>query len=195
MRAEKSIAPWNQPQTFFAAYSYDLPAGKGKWLNIGSPVLDKILGEWKTTGYFNAAPGSPIGITTELSLPAIGGVRASYNKGVPKLVDYNNSTFNPFMDTYLNINAFSAPAPFTFGNTGPELPNIRTFGGYGMNAALLKTVPLTERVGLVLKGEFFGVLNHNIFGGPITDINSPAFGQIWSASGNRTGQMSMTLKF
>jgi len=99
------------------------------------------------------------------------------------------------VDTYLNINAFSAPAPFTFGNTGPELPNTRTFGGYGMNAALLKTIPLTERVGLVLKGEFFGVLNHNIFGPPITDINNPAFGQIISASGNRTGQMSMTLKF
>jgi hypothetical protein len=195
MRAEKSIAPWNQVQTFGAAYSYDLPVGKGKWLNFKTPIMNKVLGEWKTTGFFSAASGSPIGVYTELSLPAIGGLRANLNKGVPILLNHNNGTFNPWIDTYLNINAFSAPAPFTFGNTGPELPSTRTFGGYGMNAALLKTIPLTERVGLVLKGEFFGVLNHNIFGGPITDINNPAFGQIWSASGNRTGQMSMTLKF
>ncbi len=46
------------------------------------------------------------------------------------------------------------------------------------DASLIKNIPITERVGVQLRGEFFNVLNHPIFFISSQDINSPNFGQI-----------------
>jgi hypothetical protein len=60
----------------------------------------------------------------------------------------------------------------------------------------MKKFPLTERISLSFKGEFFNILNTVNFGAPNSDIESPSFGKIITINGNpRQGQVSATLSW
>jgi len=202
-RAEKAVSSSDVPQAVVAAYAYDLPVGKGKSLSIGNRVVDKILGGWITTGIVTLQSGTPLGIRTELSLPAITGP-TSYNgpQGVRANVvgssfylNHNSGSFNPATDLYLNPAAFAAPPPFSFGNSPRLFSQIRSFGLQEWDVALIKKFPLTEHVNFGLKGEFFNVVNGVNFGAPVTDINNSSFGRIFRAGSPRTGQVSATVSW
>jgi hypothetical protein len=101
------------------------------------------------------------------------------------------------LDAYLNVLAFSPPptSPYSFGDVGPQLPNVRSFGFMEWDAALMKKIPITERFSFTLKGEFFNCLNTVNFGGPVTDIQNSSFGKIFGANNPRLGQLSGTLNW
>jgi hypothetical protein len=195
LRAEKGVASFDVPQRFVAAYTYDLPLGKGKLLNLSNSVANRLLGGWTTSGIITLQSGTPIAVTTSDSLPAIGAVRPDVVPGVPFYgPDDSRGSFNPSVDKYLNINAFANPAPFTFGDAPPYFNQIRGFGLRTWSVALMKKFPITERVGLSLKGEFFNVFNTVNFGAPNALVGSPSFGEITTISGTpRNGQVSGTL--
>jgi outer membrane receptor protein involved in Fe transport len=194
LRAEKAVAAADVPSAFVGSYAYDLPVGKGKLLNIENNIADKIFGEWTTSGIITVQNGTPVGINTELSLPAIGVVRPDV---VSNQFYVNNSrgTFDPAKDLYLNPAAFAPPAPFTFGNSPRLFSQIRTFGLREWDVALRKRIPITEHVDFGIKMEFFNFLNTVNFGSPVTDINNPSFGRIFSAGAPRTGQLSGTISW
>jgi hypothetical protein len=139
--------------------------------------------------------GAPIAVTTEGSLPAMGAVRPNVVTGQnPYGPNDSRGAFNPATDKYLNIGAFALPAAFTFGNAPPRFDNIRSFGMKNWDVALMKKFPITERVSLSLKGEFFNVFNQVNFGSPNADIQSASFGKITTIAGNpRNGQLSGTV--
>jgi hypothetical protein len=93
----------------------------------------------------------------------------------------------------LNPAAFALPAPFTFGDSPRLFSQVRSFGLREWDTALLKRFHFTDRVSLGLKAEFFNVLNNVNFGAPVTDLQNPSFGQIFSAGNPRTGQVSGTI--
>ena len=193
LRLEKAVTAADVPQAFVAAYTYDLPFGAGKALRSGSNVVDKyLLGSWTLSGIVTLQRGAPLGITTELSLPAIGPVRPNVLSSQVYL-QHDRSSFDPAKDLYLNLAAFAAPAPFTFGNAPRLFSQFRSFGTEQWDAALQKSIPIRESVRLALKIELFNLLNNVNFGVPVTDINNPGFGQITSAAAARTGQISGTL--
>ena len=190
---EKAVAAADVPQAFVAAYTYDLPLGENKLLKTGNRILDKyIFGGWMTSGIVTLQRGVPLGISTELSLPAIGAVRPDV-VGNQLLLHSDRSSFNPATDLYLNPAAFAAPAPFTFGDAPRLFSQIRAFGTREWDAALQKSIPIYERLRFSLKAEFFNLPNVVNWGAPVTDINNPSFGQITSAGSSRTGQLSGTL--
>jgi len=195
LRAEKSMSSFDVPQAFVAAYTYDLPVGKGKRLNLTNPVADKILGGWTTSGIVTLQSGFPLGATTELSLPAIGPIRPNVVPGQPLYLQHDRGSFDPASNVYLNINALTAPPPFSFGNAPPLFGQVRAFGLREWDMALMKRISFTERISLTLKGEFFNILNTVNFGAPVTDINNPSFGRIFSAGNPRLGQLSGTLSW
>jgi len=193
LRLEKAVAAADVPQAFVAAYTYDLPLGENKFLRTGNKVLDKyVLGGWETSGIVTLQRGVPLGISTELSLPAIGGVRPDV-VGSQLLLHSDRSSFDPATDLYLNPAAFAAPAPFTFGDAPRLFSQIRAFGTREWDAALQKSIPIYERLRFSLKAEFFNLPNVVNWGAPVTDINNPSFGRITSAGAARIGQLSGTL--
>jgi outer membrane receptor protein involved in Fe transport len=196
LRAEKAVATWDVPQAFIAAYTYDLPLGRGKLVNFDNSLANKALGGWATSGIITLESGPPISPTTELSLPAIGPIRPNIVSDQPIYLDHSRASFDPATGTYLNINAFTPPPPFSFGDAPPQLPNVRAFGQRTWDIALMKKIPLSERFSLTLKGEFFNALNAVNFGPPVTDIDNPSFGKIVTTSVNpRTGQLSATVSW
>jgi hypothetical protein len=195
--SEKSVAIFDTPQSLVGGYTYDLPIGKGKLLGFKSSLANKLLGGWTTSGIITLQSGQPIGVTTELGLPGIGSVLPDVVAGQPFYgSDHSRGSFNPHVDTYINGNAFTSPAPFTFGNAPRFLNSLRAPGFRDWDVALQRRFPITERLSFSLKGEFFNVLNSVNFGSPNADIQSGAFGKIFSINGNpRQGQVSGTFNW
>ena len=95
---------------------------------------------------------------------------------------------------YLNVAGFALPAIGAFGNvgkgalTGPNLVNW-DFGEF-------KNFPVTERVRLQFRVEFFNILNHANFSLPSASVSSGSFGQILSTSTDpRIGQLGIKVLF
>jgi hypothetical protein len=90
------------PLAFIASFTYDLPFGAGKPLRTGSNFADKhVIGGWKTSGVVTLQNGTPLGISTELTLAAIGAVRANVAAGSQLCGQHDRSTFDPAADLYL----------------------------------------------------------------------------------------------
>jgi hypothetical protein len=193
LRLEKAVAAADVPQAFVAAYTYDLPVGENKFLRTGNRILDKyVFGGWLTSGIVTLQRGVPLGISTELSLPAIGAVRPDVVNS-QLLLNSDRSSFNPATDLYLNPAAFAAPTPFSFGDAPRLFSQARAFGTREWDAALQKSIPIYERLRFSLKAEFFNLPNVVNWGAPVTDINNPSFGKITTAGSARIGQLSGTL--
>src|SRR5262249_7480382 len=151
-----------------------------------------LLGGWMTSGIVTTQSGPPLAITTELALPGIGGIRPN-RVSDQYFINNDRSSFDPNKDQYLNPAAFAAPPPYTFCHAPAGIAQARAFGIRTWDAALQKSIPFTEHIRLALKAEFFNVLNITNLGPPVTDINNPSFGYIFSALPARTGQVSATL--
>jgi hypothetical protein len=54
-------------------------------------------------------------------------------------------------------------------------------------------IPIKENLHLMVRAEFFNVLNTVNFRAPTTDLQDRSFGKITSAAAGRTGQISLTL--
>ena len=107
-------------------------------------------------------------------------------------------SFDPAVDLYLNINAFSQPAAFHYGNAPPLLPNVRTPAYYDEDISLFKKIYLSrESRYLEFRAEFFDIFNRVVFGYPAANINSPStFGVIGSqANTPRVIQFALKLIF
>jgi hypothetical protein len=87
----------------------------------------------------------------------------------------------------------------------PNSP-VEQFGDEGRNAVLgpryvdwdfsaFKNIRLTESKELQFRGELFNVLNHTNFRLPVSDIESPTFGQIQSDVSPRVIQVALKFLF
>ena len=94
---------------------------------------------------------------------------------------------NPYFDrSVLGINCTSgcAWAPETgakFGNAGRN--NLRGPAFFNIDLGVFKTILITERVKLQLRGEALNLFNHPNFGNPQADINNENFGYVTSTVG------------
>jgi len=195
LRTEKAVSSDDVPQAFVTAYTYDLPFGESKAVKTSNRIVNKyLLGGWSTSGIISLQSGPPLAITTELGLPGMGGVRPN-RLNSQYFINNDRASFDPNKDQYLNPAAFAAPPPYTLGDSPPRVAQARAFGIRTLDAALQKYIPFTEHVRLGLKAEFFNFLNNTNLDAPVTDINSPSFGYIFSAKSARTGQVSATLNW
>jgi hypothetical protein len=140
--------------------------------------------------------GTPIGVSGGGVIPlSNGGNRPNRVAGVSARTDVPNGDFDPALDRYLNINAFSQPAPFTVGNAPPVLGNVRTFAFLNEDFSILKDFALYEAHRIQFRAEFFNVLNRVVFGAPAANVNAPAtFGRI-SGQANAPRNIQLALKY
>jgi hypothetical protein len=121
-----------------------------------------------------------------------GGLRPNLT-GAPILV--SNSRFDPNVNLFLNRDAFSAPAPLTFGGAPVYLPtrqpNFKTesFG-------VFKDTRLKERLNLQFRMEMSNPFNRVVFGAPVSDLSAGNFGRITSvANSPRNIQFGLKMLF
>lgn len=193
----------DNPQVLIVSYYYEMPWGPGKrFLNSGP--ISNVLGGFSVAGINTYRSGGLIGIGATNTLPIFnGGNRPNLIGGVPILIGPDRGSFRPQNglsgepgDVYLNKAAFAQPAPYTFGNLGPVLPNIRTFGSINEDLSLVKRQRLWhESRTMEFRCDMFNAFNRHNLGGPNTDLTSVNFGKITSRGNARTIEFGFRLDF
>ena len=194
---EWAVADNDIPQNLVTSFVYELPLGPGKhFVNKGGAV-GKIVGGWQIAGIARYSAGAPLAIRGGASLPLFGGdQRPNLVPGVDIRTGVGRSDFDPAKDLWLNINAFEAPAPYTIGNVGPRLPNVRGFSSYNEDLSIFKFIPFTESMKLEFRAEMYNVFNRVNFGGIGTDINdTSSFGVVTGVADPRHIQFMLKFHF
>jgi hypothetical protein len=190
------LAPVDETNVVILSYDYALPFGRGKMLLGGaSGFMQELVGGWDVAGINTYHSGTPIVVTTEATNPGVQNVWPVLNPGVPILTGTGcSSTVPGTAKRYLNINAFSSPAPFTMGDINTT--NARSCGYANEDLSVSKKFALTEKVDFKFGMYFFNVLNRHYFSGLGTDINNTAtFGTFSAASAPRLIQLNARFIF
>ena len=195
-RLEKAIAQYDIPHRAVMALNYELPIGPGKKALNSRGVVGKIAGGWQVNAIVSYQAGEPIGVGINNTLPLFN------SRNLPNMVlgvnpNLPRENFDPATSLLLDIRAFSAPAPFTYGNAASILPNSRTFRNYNEDFGIMKRTNFSESMYLEFRFEMFNAFNRVRFGGPATNVSDAFnFGKVTSqANGPRLGQFAIKFNF
>ncbi|HUI55521.1 MAG TPA: carboxypeptidase-like regulatory domain-containing protein [Bryobacteraceae bacterium] len=191
--------------------TYDLPMGKGKWLNINNPVLNKVLGNWRVGTIDTVTSGAPVLLNGGLytfNQWAYDGVNYGNGMTINQLLQRTStmtSGYDPSCQCFhtntsdiVQANGSVNPAYFSRNMTAGQIGTRQWYTGktaFGFNMSLEKTFRITERVQLGFWAEAQNFLNHPFFAQGSMSLTATTFGNITSASGNRTILMRGYLNF
>jgi hypothetical protein len=103
---------------------------------------------------------------------------------------------NERLARYFNTSVFSQPVPFTFGNVGRTVPDVRGPGVHNLDFSAFKNFHIKERANVQFRGEFFNLTNTPIFNLPDQVLSNSTFGRITSTAGSpRQVQFALKLLF
>ncbi len=183
LRLERGLSFSNPGRRIAAAYVWKLPA-----LQAAGPVLRN----WSLTGTVMLQDGTPVDpFYFALDFANSG------TQNRPNIVPGQSVTLPRDQRTaehFFNTAAFSAPAPFTFGNAGRD-----TIPGPGNNVfdfAVHRRFHLNEHQTVQFRAESFNTFNHPNWGipGPYPDFG-PFFGKIFTSGEPRRIQFALRYDF
>jgi len=203
---EKSIGQFDVTHDFKFAGVYDLPFGKGRaYLRSGPAAY--ILGGWRLSSINVYDSGTPVGVSTNLTLPiyasgAGGRVPAYVNSYEGWQPDFSGG-FDPgkyhFFAPY-----GSGPFPTqgtgtaynSIGNETRYNPKVRLFRNLNENLSVTKSFPIKEQLRLEFRAEAFNVFNRVRFGTGSTQLQAQTFGVLTGAGSqiNAPRQLQFALK-
>jgi hypothetical protein len=206
---QQGIYTIDHPQVVKISTVYELPFGEGKKFGAGTHgLVKKLISGWEWNNFFNdalsgfpaALPGNVIQLKDPLT--PFGNVFS----GAPNWKAYEVRAWNPcVLRQDANTGAIT-PTPASIGlGCGNDFGNnwgnyawlettsyaprftpfrsgqIRLHHAFQLDASLLKTTKISERMRAQLGFEAFNLLNHNYFGRDnfSTDPNSADFGAIF----------------
>ena len=98
------------------------------------------------------------------------------------------------LSRYFDVPKVIFNAPGSFGNAPRNF--LRGPGSFNIDAAMQKSFPIHENIRVMLRGEFFNLLNHGNFGLPGSNVSSPnTLGIINTAADPRILQLGAKLSF
>jgi hypothetical protein len=168
---------WDARHVFNANAVYQLPFGQGKPLLNNGGIAGAIAGNWELTTTALARTGFPVNVLLPSSYTAPDG-----NSGTqrPDLVPGVSLTppGGKSIAEWINPAAFAIPAG-EFGTAPRNL--VRGPGTWQIDLGVGKTFPVTERMRLEFRSEFFNIFNHPQLGPPQSTFNpadTAGFGSI-----------------
>jgi hypothetical protein len=183
LRLNRALSAFDTPHQFIGSFVFQLPFGKGRAFGSSMPgLVNAALGGWDLDGIIRIQSGQPVGIGT----PAV-------NLGRSAHLD------NPSIAKWFDTSAFTNAAPFTFGNLGPRLPDVRTDFTRNADVVLVKNFVASikdHELTTQFRAECFNVLNTPQFAGPNGTVSSQSFGQVTRQFNNpREFQFGLKIKF
>jgi len=165
-RFHRGLSDYDLPHNFRLSAVLDLPSLSG----LSTP-LRRLLGGWTITNILDLRSGLPFGLSSgrDNSFSGIGLDRADLT-GNPRLPSDRPKAER--IARYFDPRLAGVNAVGTYGNSSRNF--LRGIGPFNTDAAVQKTFPVRERVQVLLRGEFFNLLNHANFGQPGTNVSSPA---------------------
>lgn len=195
LRSERGRSNFDVRHRLSVSYSYDLPFGKNRRYFSDDGFVSTILTGWQTLGIVTLQSGRPFTVALLSEIDNSGTGRSLLGFGAndrPNVVGDPNAGSSS-VERWFNTNAFSFPAPGTFGNAGRNILDGPSYQNF--NVSLLKSTSFSERVTLQFRTEVFNLFNHPNFGLPDNFLGSPTFGRITSARDPRHIQFGAKLLF
>jgi hypothetical protein len=158
LRSEKGLSDFDQRLRWVTSFDYQLPFGKGRpYLNSGRAV-DLVLGGWHLGGIVSFGSGFPF--TPALGFDpsntgSLGLIRAN------RVGNGNLPSSQRTPDNWFDLNAFTIPADFTFGNAGKNI--LEGPGSKIADLSIRKQFVFQESKRLEFRAEFFNAVNHPYF--------------------------------
>jgi hypothetical protein len=151
---EERISPFDHTNHFVTGFTYELPIGRGKKVNLTSRWANTLLGGWVVNGIYTYQTGAPI-LWSNSDYVYLGGP-----------LDYDARRTN---GPTFNVAAFDTKSADQFEfhiRTFPStISSVRYDGINNLDSSVLKNFNITEGVYFQLRLESFNVLNHPTFGG------------------------------
>ncbi|MCX6619695.1 MAG: TonB-dependent receptor, partial [Acidobacteria bacterium] len=191
-KSDRSISPNDVSQRLVMSWVAELPLGRGRWMGKSmNRWLDGVVGGWQFNGIMSMQRGQPFTILGSQN-PNFGSasLRANNNGKSAALSGDVKARLTRYFDT----SVFSQPAPFTFGNVGRTLPDVRVPGMQNFDLSLFKNFKVYEKQSLQFRLEAFNALNRAQFGAPIPGVNNGSFGWIFGTA-NTPRQLQLGLKY
>lgn len=168
---------------------YDLPFGRHRTY-LHNRLLAYLLGDWTVNGIWTVQSGSyftPV-LGTNVSNSAGGGTQRPN-----RIANGNLSSNQRSIDYWFDTTAFTAPAAYTFGNSGTGILTGPSY--FNVDLGVVRHFSLTERLGLDLRGEWFNAFNHANFNTPNASTGTSQAGVISSTFPARIVQLAVKLTF
>lgn len=176
---DRSVAPYDIPQIFNFAATYQLPFGAGKRFLNRKGVVDALLGGWQITPNFNAESGLPLSISCPSNqvtsrCDLVGNPHFSQNRTKAQQINdwINSAAFLPAFGGdqtfWANYNP-NDPRAYLYGTAGPVLPQIRGPAFWNLDASLMKDFHVTESKYFEFRWDVFNALNHQNLAMPNTN--------------------------
>lgn len=182
----------------YGIYNEGFGKSGGFWLT------NQLIKDWSISTIFTYLSGTPITITgAGCNTPNAGTCYPNLNPNFtgPARINggYGRANLANSNKPYLDVNAFLAPAPYTFGNAPRSYTlGLRNPGAYSDDLSIRRSFGIYERLKFTFEGSFFNVDNHTDFRGPATawSSNSTSFGVVSAqANASRTAQFSGRFDF
>jgi len=151
--------------------TYDLPFGTAN-ISRQHPWVERLIGNWQLSGIQTMQSGLPF--TPQLSYnPSNDG--DTRNPVRPSLSpSFTGPVIQGGPSQYFNPNAFIQPLPGTYGNAGRNI--LQGPGLVETDLSLTKKLPLSERLTMQFRSEFFNVFNRVNFNTPNPVVYASATG-------------------
>lgn len=179
--AERGLSSFDQRQNFTGDFYYELPFGADKAFLHGNRWFDHALSNTQISGDWTLASGNPftpqvLGAYTDVAAGVNGTLRANYN-GAP-------ITGPQTIGEWFNSSAFSIPAPGTYGTAGRNI--IEGPGTTDFDMSFSKAIQFEVTRRLEFRFSATNFLNHPVYTGIDTVVNSPTFGRVTAVGSMRT---------
>ena len=195
-RRSIGLSAFDVKQNLVFSYQYQLPFDQFFPAN-------RLTRGWTISGITRFSTGLPVTISETDDHALIGDFATGINGETVDEPFYTPGKIlantNPRSgQNYFNTSLFTEEQIGQLGNSSR-----RFFHGPGIDnwdMALLKTIPISESKALQFRFEFFNTFNHALFGNPVGEITSPAFGQVTSLNpsnpaDSRIGQVAVKFNF
>jgi hypothetical protein len=193
-RADYALAGFDVRQRLVLSPIWQLPFGAGQRFLNHHGVVNALVGGWELSGIITFQSGFPF---TVLSNEDFSNTDSTNPRPDRTCDGAGPQTISEWFD----VNCFTtdglaqalANGTPHFGNSGRNIligPGLQEW-----DVSVMKRTPITERVNIEFRGEFFNIFNHPNFGLPGTTIGTSTAGQITSAGSPRDIQFGLKLNF
>jgi hypothetical protein len=177
---ERAVSSYDQPHRFVLNGTYELPFGRGH----------AIIGGWRMNTILTLSKGLPLYNFSQSTSTCFcfGGLQRPSLNGAEVSLGAAQS-----VNKWFNTSAFTASAPYTFGNLGRTMTAVRADSAHNVDFSLFKTFKPLERLTVEFRAEAFNLTNSPIFSAPNVTLGSALFGVV-SGQENTPRQIQFGLK-
>jgi hypothetical protein len=189
-RAYRGLAVEDIEHNFKISNIWDLPRMK-----VDSGAAKRLLHGWQVNAIVIWQSGFPFSVASgrDNSFSGVNGDLADFLGGGAALS--GSRSRNDQLFRWFDTTLFTANAIGTTGNSGRNI--IRGPKFFNSDIGLLKDTPITERMGLQFRAEFFNIFNNPNFRLPNSNASSAQFGRVTTVvdDNQRIVQLGMKLTF